>query len=182
MKFQWSIQLSHTQLILSQVVYLNYRNEHIWPLTRKWLQILEVFHLASIQIITFDHFWTIHLILRSMLEIFLYFNIENEPLAFWAPYISIKKSFSLFPSQILVCAMAFAAHYLFSFWDLHLLSSLSKNIKNKVGRDIGTSLCKYQDHQDYWPIIHDKLEDLFTTITHSFQDFFHIDICAYKTS
>ena len=130
-KFQWSIQSSHTQPILSQVVYLNYRNKHIWPLTRKWLQILEAFHLASIQIITFDHF----LNNTSHFEIgawnFWYFNIENKPLAFWAPYISIKKSLSLFPSQILVCAMAFATHYLCSFWDLHLLSSLSKNIKIK---------------------------------------------------
>ena len=40
------------------------------------------------------------------------------------------KSLSLFPSQILVCATAFATYYLFSFWDLQLLSSLSKNIKN----------------------------------------------------
>ena len=95
----------------------------------------------------------------------------------------LKESLSLFPSQILVCATAFAAHYLFSFWDLHLLSSLSKNKKNKrVEKYIGTSLCMYQNQHDYWLIIHDKLEDRFTTITHSFQDFSHIDICAYITS
>ena len=162
--------------------YINYRNEHMWPPTRKWLQILEAFHLASPQIIIFDHFLTINLIFENGAWNFLYFNIECEPLAFWAPYVSIQKSLSLFPSQILVCVTTFAAHYLFSFWDLHLLSSLSKNIKNKVGRDIGTSLCKYQDHQDYWPIIHDKLEDLFTTTIHSFQDFSHKDICVYKTN
>ena len=57
-----------------------------------------------------------------------------------------------------------------------------KKHKNKVGRDISPSLCKYQDHQDYWPIIYDKLKDLFTTNTHSFQDFSHKDICAYITS
>ena len=51
-----------------------------------------------------------------------------------------------------------------------------------MGRDISTSLCKYRDHQDYWPIIHDKLEDLFTTVTHRFQDFSHKDKCAYRTS
>ena len=33
-KLQWSIQSSHTQLVLSQMVYLNYRNEHIWPPTK----------------------------------------------------------------------------------------------------------------------------------------------------
>ena len=43
------------------------------------------------------------------------------------------KLLSLFPSQILVCAMTFAAHYLFSFWDLYLLSSLIKNNK-KCGK------------------------------------------------
>ena len=32
------------------------------------------------------------------------------------------------------------------------------------------------------PIIHDKLEDRFTTVTHRFQDFSHIDRCAYITS
>ena len=40
-----------------------------------------------------------------------------------------------------------------------------------MGRYIGTSLCKFQDQQNYWLIIHDKLEDRFTTITHWFQDF-----------
>ena len=59
------------------------------------------------------------------------------------------KPFSLSPSQILVCAMDFAAHYLFSFWDLHWLRSLSKKNK-RVGRYIGTSLYKSQDfsHND----------------------------------
>ena len=75
---------------------------------------------------------------------------------------------------------AFAARYLFSFGDLHLVSSICKNIKIKVGRYIGTSLCNHQDKQDYWPIIHDKFEDLFTAITHSFQDIFHLDKCAYR--
>ena len=31
MKFQWSIQSSHTQLSRSQVTYLTCKNEHIWP-------------------------------------------------------------------------------------------------------------------------------------------------------
>ena len=61
------------------------------------------------------------------------------------------KLFSLFPSQILVCVTVFAAHYLFSFWDLHLLSSLS-NKNKRVGRDISTSLRMYQNQHDYWLI------------------------------
>ena len=62
---------------------------------------------------------------------------------------------------------AFAAEYLFSFGDLHLMSSFSKKkIKNKrVGRYIGTSLCMSQDQQNHSLVIHDKVEDLFTTVT-----------------
>ena len=166
MKFQWSIQSSHTQLVLSQVVYLSYRNEHIWPPTRKWLHILEAFHLASLQFITFDHFESIHLILRLMPEIF---DISIWWTSLWLfGIIHFQyKSLSLFPRQLLVCAMAFAAQCLFSVGDLHFLSPLSKNIKS-VGRYIGTSLCMYQYHQDYWPIIHNKLEDQFTIVTHRF--------------
>ena len=163
MKFQWSIQSSHTQLVLSQVVYLNYRNEHIWPPTKKMITYDEVFHLASLQFITFDYFESKHLILRSMFEIC---DISIWWISLWlfGHHTFSYKSLSLFPSRILVCAMAFAAHYLFSFWDLHLLSSL--NNKNKrVGRDISTSLRMYQNQHDYWLIIHDNLEDRFTTIT-----------------
>ena len=129
----------------NQFIYdLNYRNEHIWPPIRKWLHIFEAFHLASLQFITFDHFESIHLILKLMPEIF-YISIWWTSLWLLGIIHFQYKSFSLFPSQILVCATAFAAHYLFSFWDLHLLSSLSKKIKS-VGRYIGTSLCKYQNH------------------------------------
>ena len=147
MKFQWSIQSSYTQLVLSQMVYLNYRNEHIWPPTRKWLHIFEAFHLASLQFITFDHFESIHLILKLVLEIF---DISIWWTSLWLLGIIHfqYKLLSLFPSQILVYPMAFAAYYLFSFWYLHWLSSLSKKNK-RVGRYISISLCKYQNHQDY---------------------------------
>ena len=71
---------------------------------------------------------------------FFIFQFDEQAFGFWVSYIfntSIihfqYKSFALFPSQILVCATAFAAHYLFSFWDLHLLSSISKNNK-KCGK------------------------------------------------
>ena len=98
----------------------------------------EAFYLASLQFITFDHFESIHFILRLMLEIFD-ISIWWTSLWLFGHHTFSYKSLSLFPSRILVCAMAFAAHYLFSFWDLHILSSLSN--KNKiVGRDISTSL------------------------------------------
>ena len=111
---------------------------------------------------------------------FLYFNLMNKSLAFGHHTYSYK-SLSPFPSRILVCAMTFVAHYLFSFWDLHLLSSLS-NKNKRVGRDIGISLRMNQNQHDYWLIIHDKLKDRFTTITQGCQDFSHKDISAKRIS
>ena len=70
-------------------------------------------------------------------------------------------SLSLFPSQILVCVMAFSAHYLFSRFDI----GWAFEQKKWVGRDIGTSLCMSQDQQNYWLIIYNKFEDLFIIIT-----------------
>ena len=54
------------------------------------------------------------------------------------------KLLSLFPSQILVCTTAFAAQYLFSFGDLHLVSFLSKNNKKcrKIYRHKSTQVSK----------------------------------------
>ena len=128
-------------------------------------------------------FFTIHNIwsfLRSMPEI-CDISIWWTSLWLFGHHAFSYKSHFLFPSRILVCATAFAAHYLFSFWDLHLLSSLS-NKNKRVGRDISTSLRKYQNQHDYWQIIHDKLEDRFTTITQRCQDFSHKDISAKITS
>ena len=130
--------------------------------TRKWLHIFEAFHLSSLQFITFDHFESIHLILRSMPEIFD-ISIWWTSLWLFGHHTFSYKLLSLFPSQILVYATAFATHYLFSFWNLHWLSSLSKN--KRVRRYIGTSLCKSQDQQNHWLIIRDKFEDLFTIVT-----------------
>ena len=74
-------------------------------------------------------FWSLHLFLRSMPEIFYQFN--EQAFGFLGIIHFQYKSLSLFPSQILVCATTFTAHYLFSFWDLQLLSSISKNNKMK---------------------------------------------------
>ena len=101
--------------------------------TRKWLHIFEAFHLSSLQFITFDHFESIHLILRSMPEIFD-ISIWWTSLWLFGHHTFSYKWLSLFFSRILVCATAFAAKYLFSFGDLHLVSSLSK--KNKKCRKI----------------------------------------------
>ena len=128
-------------------------------------------------------FEQIHLFLRSVLEIFDISILRVSIWLFEHHIFQFKMSLSLFPSQILVCATAFATHNLFFILRFTFVEFFKQKHKNiKVGRYIDTSLCKYQDHQDYWPIIHDRLEDLFTTITHSFQDFFHKDICAYIPS
>ena len=140
----------------------------------------EAFHLASLQFITFDHFESIHLILRLIPEIFDISIWWTSLSLFWHLTFSYK-SLSVFPCRILICATVFAAHYLFPFWNLHLLSSLS-NKNKRVGRDIGTSLHMYQNQHDYWLIIYDKPEDWFTTITQRCQDFSHKDINAKRTS
>ena len=162
MKFQWSIQPRHIQLALGRVTNLNYRSVHIWPPIKLDYIILKLF----IWLYTFHNIWTFWNN-ASHFEInnwnFWYFNLMSKPLAF-VHYTFSYKSLSLFPSQILVCATAFVAHYLFSFWDLTLVE-LVKQENKRVGRYIGTSLCKSQDQQNPWLIIHDKFEDLFTTNT-----------------
>ena len=126
MKLQWSIQSSHTQLVLNQVVHLNYRNENICPPTRKLITYLWSFSFGFFTIHNNWSFW----INTSHFEI--------DAWNFW------YKSLSLFPSRILVCATAFATHYLFSFWDLHLLSSLSNKNKKcgKIYRHKSTHVSK----------------------------------------
>ena len=143
---------------------------------KKMITYDETFHLASLQFITSDHFESKHLILRSMPEI-CDISIWWTSLWLFGHHTFSYKSLSLFPSRILVCATAFAAHYLLSFWYLHLLSSLS-NKNKRVGRDISTSPRMYQNQHDYWLIINDKLEDRFTTIIQRCQDFSHKDISA----
>ena len=99
------------------MVYLNYRNEYIWPPTKNDYISLKLFHLISLQFITFDHFLTIDLILRSVPKIF---DISILRISLWLlEYHTFQyKSLSLFFSKILVCAITFAAHFLFSRFDI----------------------------------------------------------------
>ena len=94
---------------------------------------------------------------------FLYFNFLRVSLYLLGHHTIQYKSLSLFPSQILVCATTFVAYYFFSRFDICWV--IKKKHKG-MGRYIGPSLCMYQHHQDYCLIIHDKLENRFTTITH----------------
>ena len=129
---------------------------------------------------TIDTFWIIHLILRLVFEIF---DISTLRISLWLfehHTFQKQKSLSLFPSQILLCVTGFCSSMSLFIWRFTFSELYLQKHKNKSERYIDTSLCKYQDKQDYWPIIHDKLEDLFTTITHSFQDIFHPDKCAYR--
>ena len=94
-----------------------------------WLLTIHIIWSFSINTTHFEQYISF---LRLMPEIF---DISIWWTSLWL--LGIKhfqyKSFSLFPSQILVCATVFATHYVFSFWDLHLLNSLSKNNK-KCGK------------------------------------------------
>ena len=128
-KFQRLIQPRHTQLALGRVTNLNYRSMHIWPPTKLDYIILKLF----IWFHTFHNIWsfwnnTSHF--KIDVWNFWYFNLMGKPLAFGHHTFSYM-SLSLFPSRILVCATAFATHYLFSFWGLHWLSSLKKKKKKK---------------------------------------------------
>ena len=128
MKLQWSIQLSHTQLILGQVVYLNYRNEHIWPPT-KWLHNLEAFHLASIQIIIFDLFEQYISFLRSVLEIFdistLWFSLwlfehytfqyKMSLFLFWIIHLFLRSVLEIFDISTLWFSLWLFEHHTFQF-------------------------------------------------------------------
>ena len=105
---------------------------HIWPPTKLDYITLKLFIWLLFNTYHLIMFWSIHLILRSMPEIFD-ISIWWTSLWLFGHHTFSYKSLSLFPSWILVCATAFAAHYLFSFWDLHLLSSLNKNNK-KCGK------------------------------------------------
>ena len=142
-----------------------------------WLLIIHIIWSFGINTTHFKQYISF---LRLMPEIFD-ISIWWTSLWLFGHHIFLYKSLSLFPSRILVCATAFAAHYLLLFWDLYLLSSLS-NKNKRVGRDIGISLHMYQNQHDYLLIIHDKLEDRFTTIILRRQDFFHKNLSAKITS
>ena len=65
---------------------------------------------------------------------FWYFNNESWPLAFWAPYISIQKLLSLFPSQILVCATGFCISISLFHFEIYIWWALLQKHKNKSGK------------------------------------------------
>ena len=145
---------------------------------KKIITYLWSFTFGFFQLITFDHLWTIHLILKSMPEIF-YISILWVSLWLFGHHTFQYKSLFLFISQILVCATAFVAYYLSSRFDI---CWAIKQKHKEVERYIGTILCMYQNHQDHWLIIHDNLENQFTTVVRRCQDMSHKDRCAYITS
>ena len=115
-KLQWSIQSRHTQLVLDNVIHLNYRNMHIWPSIKAWVQYLWSFSFGFMFDITFDLFVSTHLILRSMPEIF-YISFWWVSLWLFGHHILlIFWSLSLFPSQILVCATSFCNSISLFIW------------------------------------------------------------------
>ena len=145
MKFQWSIQLRHTQLALDHVTHLNYRSMHIWPPT--WLDdITWSFTFGSIfffshNIRSFWSFWNNYI---SLWEWLLIFHLDGIAFGFLKNHTLYFLSLSLFLSRILVRATDFCSSislyiWRFTFGELFL----AKDIKS--GRYIGTSLCMSQD-------------------------------------
>ena len=101
-------------------------------------KILWSFSFGSTFNISLNLFETTHLIVRSMLEIF---DISIWWVSLWlfGHHIFYFRSLSLFPNQILVCAIGFCSSLSFLIWrftfgDLHLVSSFSKNNKLKSGK------------------------------------------------
>ena len=99
--------------------------------------------------------------MRSIPEIF---DISFDEQAFG--FLGIIHFSSLFPNQILVCATGFCNSISLFIWRFTFSELFKQKQSNKwVGRYIGRSLCMSQDQQNYSLIIHDKFEDLFTTVT-----------------
>ena len=110
-KLQWSIQSRYTQLALDNVTHLNYRNIHIWPLTYIWVQFFEAFHLAPHS--------TYHLIfLKQYISLWdqclKFFIFQFNELAFG--FYTLFWLLSIFPSQILVCAIGFYSLLFLFIW------------------------------------------------------------------
>ena len=127
MKFQWPIQSRHTQLALDHVIHFNYRRMHIWPPTR-----LDIITWSF----TFDSiirsFWHNYISFWEFLLIFLLDRIASDLLKNFTLYFW---SLSLFPSQILVCAIGFCSSislfiWRFTFGELFL----AKTKKIKTGK------------------------------------------------
>ena len=159
MKLQWSIQSRHTQLALDHVTHLNYRRVHIWPLTRldNVIWSFTIISTFNHNIWSFRSFWNNHI---SLWEWYLIFHLDEIAFGFLNNHTLYFWSLSLFPSRILVCAIGFCSSI-----SLYIWRALFSKKKKRVERYIGTSLCMSQDQQNHSLIIHDKFEDLFTTVT-----------------
>ena len=130
MKFQWSIQSSHIQLVRSQVTYLTCRNEHIWPLTM-CLQMIESFLFGFHS----SYFWsnTTQILEKQWHELFYVF-LTNKPLVL-VLYILIQIA-PPFPSQTSFRSKAFFSS--FSFWRL-TFEELFWELKKKKKKTIDQS-------------------------------------------
>ena len=91
------------------------------------------FGFFTIHNIWFFFFFDLYISFWDRCLKFLIFQFDEQAFGFLGIIHFQYKSLFLFPSQILVCVTTFAANYLFSFWDLHLLSSIGKNNK-KCGK------------------------------------------------
>ena len=72
--------------------------------------------------------------LRLMLEIFYISTLRVSLWLFKHHTFQLKMSVSLFPSQILVCMTAFAAHNLLFHFEIYIWWALTQKHKNKGGK------------------------------------------------
>ena len=135
MKFQWSIQSSHTQLAWSQVTYLTSRNEHIWPPTKVFTFDWKLFIWLPFFII-FDQNNSIFE--KRCHEIF-YSSLTNRPLALM-PYILNTFLLHLFFLKLVFEVRLFQLFILFRDWCL--LSFLHKNKCEEIYRHKSTHVSR----------------------------------------
>ena len=135
MKFQWSIQSRHTQLVLNNVTHLNYRSMHIWPLTRLDYIIWSFTFDSTFNhnILSFWSFWSNHL---SLWEWCLIFHLDEIAFGFLNSQTLYFWSFSLFPSRILVCVTDFCSSISLFIWRFTFDELFLAKTKNKEWEDI----------------------------------------------
>ena len=132
MKFQWSIQSSHTQLIQSQVTYLICRNEHIWPLTHVFTIDWKLFIWLSFVIL---------LIWEAMPWNFFFMKLWQ--LSLWLWHHTFQYIFAPpFPSQTSFRSKDFSALYPFwrmTFEELFLKKKTCEEIYRHKSMDVSRS-------------------------------------------
>ena len=122
--------------------------------------IFEAFHLAPCSAYHLI-FLNQHISLWDRCLKFLIFQFDGQVFGFLGIIHFIFWSLFIFPSQILVCATGFCSSISLFIWRF-TFGELFKQKKEESGKIYRH---KSQDQQNHSLVIHDKVEDLFTTVT-----------------